>query len=321
MDESCSSIVMTKDPPPLTALRAFVAAARHESLRQAAVGLSVTPSAISHQIRVLEDWVGTPLFVREVRQVRLTSVGRRLFNRLDKGFDAINSALDEASTAAKDTVLRVSALPLFTSVWLIPRLERFEACFGKLAIEIDTTSKLVDLDRGEVDIAIRNVPKPHPQLVARKLLDLRVVPLCAPSVAADLKCPEDLGRATFIHIAAGSRGWKQWLANAGLDQLKPRSNLSFDTIPAALDAAAMGRGVLLGLDPLIWDAPASRDLVIPFRSAVQSAGAYFVVHRRADRSRHAVRAFSDWLVQEMKADSQRLKLVSRRALSTAVRTG
>lgn len=305
---------MTRNQPPLTTLRAFVAAARHESLRQAAVDLGVTPSAISHQIRRLEDWVGTPLFVRSVRQVHLTPVGLRLFKRLDKGFDVIKAALDDANTTAKRTVLRVSALPLFTSVWLIPRLERFEARAGKLAIEIDTSNKLADLGHGDIDVAIRNVPALHAQLVARKLLDLRVVPLCAPSVAANLKCPEDLGRAAFIHIAAGSRGWTQWLATAGLEHIKPRSNLSFDTIPAALEAAAMGRGVLLGLDPLIWDAPAARDLVIPFRSPVQSAGAYFVVYHRADRSRHAVRAFSDWLIEEMKADSRRLKLTSRRAL-------
>lgn len=306
---------MTKQQPPLKTLQAFAAAARQQSFLAAAGELGVTPSAISHQVRILEDWVGAPLFVRSVRQVRLTPLGARLSKRLDKGFETINTALEDANTTAKDSVLRVSALPLFTSVWLIPRLERFEARAGKLAIEIDTSNTLADLDGGTIDVAIRNVRRPQAHLVSRKLLDLRAVPLCAPTVAETIRRAEDLAHATLIHLSAGSRGWKQWLAAVGCEHIKPKSNLTFDTIPAALDAAANGRGVLLGLDPIIWDAPAARGLVIPFQAPVQSADAYFVVHRRADQSRHAVRAFSDWLIEEMRADFRRLKLASRRALA------
>ena len=306
---------MTQHRPPLTTLRAFIVAARHQSFLEAAGELGVTPSAISHQVRILEEWVGASLFARSARQVRLTPLGSSLFKRLDKGFATIEAALDDANTTAKDLVLRVSALPLFTSIWLIPRLARFEARAGTLAIEIDTSSALADMDASGIDVAIRNVPRPQSHLVSRKLLDLRAVPMCTSAVAQIVRRPEDLAQTTLIHLSAGTRGWKRWLAAVGCDHVKPKSNLTFDTIPAALEAAANGRGVMLGLDPIIWDASASRGLVIPFRTNVQSADAYFIVYRRADQARYAVRVFSDWLVEEMRADSRRLKLASRRAMA------
>jgi LysR family transcriptional regulator, glycine cleavage system transcriptional activator len=303
--------------PPLSSLRAFVCAARHESLREAADTLGVTPSAISHQIRTLEEWIGAAVFVRADRQVRLTPLGRNLFRRLAAGFETINGGLQTARTNAQDRVLRVSALPLFTSVWLLPRLERFEARAPGIAIEIDTSNTIADLAGGGVDVAIRNVLKPGAHLVARKLLDLKAVPLCTPEIAAQIRKPEDLARTTLIHLSVGSSGWPQWLAATGCPGLKPRSQLSLDTIPAALEAAARGRGVVLGLDPLIWDAPAAKGLVIPFKAPLQSAGTYFVVQRRADRTRHAVRLFTDWLVDEMKNDARRLRTISREAIKTA----
>jgi LysR family transcriptional regulator, glycine cleavage system transcriptional activator len=299
--------------PPLSSLRAFVCAARHESLREAADTLGVTPSAISHQIRTLEEWIGAAVFVRADRQVRLTPLGRDLYRRLAAGFDTINGGLQKARANAQDRVLRVSALPLFTSVWLLQRLERFEAQAPGIAIEIDTNNTITDLTAGGIDVAIRNVQKPGAQLVARKLLDLKAVPLCTPEIAAQIRKPEDLARATLIHLSVGSNGWPQWLKAAGCPGLKPKSQLSLDTIPAALEAAARGRGVVLGLDPLIWDAPAAKCLAVPFKVPLQSAGTYYVVHRRADRTRHAVRLFTDWLVDEMKQDTRRLRTASRNA--------
>jgi LysR family transcriptional regulator, glycine cleavage system transcriptional activator len=262
---------MKQTMPPLTTLRAFAAAAARESLRDAAADLGVTPSAVSHQIRVLEDWLGALVFERSARQVRLTPLGRELFKHIAAGFDTIYGALDAARNDARDTVLRVSALPLFTSVWLIPRLERFERHSGGISIEIDTNNALADLVGGACDVAIRNVPRPQANLVSRKLLDLRAVPICTPAVAARVKCPADLANVTLIHLSVGSSGWPQWLAAAGCGHIKARS-LVFDTIPAALEAAARGRGVLLGLDPLIWDAPAARGLVVPFQAPLRSAG-------------------------------------------------
>ena len=299
--------------PPLTTLRTFAAAARRESVREGAAALGVTPSAVSHQIRVLENWIGAALFTRSIRQVRLTPLGRDLYLGIEQGFAGIARALAAARVAASNSTLRISALPLFTSVWLIPRLERFQARAPDLAIRIDTSNALADLDAGEIDIAIRNIPDADPRLVCRKLLDLRVVPLCSQALSERVTCADDLAHVTLIDIAAGPNGWTQWLAAAGCGHVTGQSRLSFDTIPAALEAAAMGRGVVLGLDPLVWDASAARDLVVPFGAAPQSGGAYFVVHRRSDHARRAVRLFCDWIAEEMKADSRRLKSLSKRA--------
>lgn len=306
-----------RDRPALTTLHAFVIAARHESIRRAADELGITASAVSHQVRKLEDWIGAAVFLRAPRQIRLTPLGKRLYRRMSGGFDSIEAAIVSARESTVDTVLRVSALPLFTSAWLIPRLERFDALCAQagldISIEIDTSSALVDFATSRVDIGIRNLMRPDAKLVSRKLIDLGAVPLCAPRVARGLTKPEDLQNVTLIHISGRAAGWQGWLKAAGVKPFQPRANLSFDTIPAALDAALAGRGVMLGLDPLIWDIGAVSRLVIPFKVKRISAGSYYVVYRRSDRMRRAVKMFSDWLVDEMRADSRRLAAMSRAA--------
>jgi LysR family glycine cleavage system transcriptional activator len=309
--------VARPDQPALSTLRAFAAAGRHESVRQAADDLGVTSSAVSHQIRLLEDWVGAALFVREARQVRLTPLGRRLSRGLNAGFETIAHAAAKARTDTQEGSLRISALPLFTSIWLIPRLEHFhrvcEKAGTEISIDVDTTNSLADVASGAVDVGIRNVERPAANLISRKLLDLNAVPLCVPSIAQRLSGPGDLAKATLIHISARPEGWRGWLEACGVGHIQARRNLSFDTVPAALDAAAAGRGVILGLDPLVWDSAAAARLVIPFKTRRVSAGAYFVVYRSGDRSRRAVTLFANWLLSEMRADSHRLSVNSRNA--------
>jgi LysR family glycine cleavage system transcriptional activator len=309
--------VARPDQPALSTLRAFAAAGRHESVRQAADELGVTPSAVSHQLRILENWIGAALFVRAPRRIRLTPLGRTLFGKVNAGFETITRAVAAARHGARDTSLRVSALPLFASVWLIPRLERFhricEKAGTEISIDLDTTSALVDFDSDTVDVAIRNVRRPTANLVSRKLLDLSAVPLCAASVAQRLASPDDLAGATLIHISGRRDGWQRWLEACGLGHIQARRNLSVDTVPAALEAAAAGRGVMLGIDPLVWDAPVASRLVIPFKTQRVGAGAFFVVYRSGDRSRRAVKLFADWIEAEMKADRRRLAMNSRNA--------
>jgi LysR family glycine cleavage system transcriptional activator len=299
------------DLPPLATLRAFAAAGRHESFQAAASELGVTPSAISHQIRALESWIGAPLFERETRQVRLNALGRSLAPALDEAFTRIAEAARAARAGAADTRLRISALPLFTNQWLIPRLDRFKALHPGIVLDIDTSQRLADFDRDEVDVAIRNSETVPTGLAARKLLDVRAVPLCTPALAARIRSPEDLARATLIHISARPDGWRTWLAAIGRPEIKGASDLSFDTVPASLEAAAAGHGVVLGIDPLVWDAPVTRDLVIPFVTSAVSAGAYFIVHRRRDRARVLLRSFIDWILDEMARDARRLRAAGR----------
>lgn len=307
---------MTKrDSIPWPALRAFVAAARTGSFRDAARDMGVTPSAVSHQIKALETHLGSALFDRGVRVVQLTPRGRALNRSLARAFESIESALSLAQATPAPTELRIAALPLFVSVWLAPRLHRFEAAFPNLSIAVETDARVVDVAAGEADVAIRNVPAPTPGLHVRKLMDLRATPLCAPTLAATLTTPADLAGATLIGLSVGRAGWSDWLAAAGAPGLKPKRTLTFDTLPAAIEATARGRGVMLGLMPLIWDAPAAQDLVAPFTIPPQDAGAYFVVCRKADRTAPVTAAFMDWLFAEMRPDMRRLMRIERARLN------
>jgi len=305
------------DLPAYSTLRAFVAAARRESVRAAADELDVTPSAVSHQIRILEDWVGQLLFVRTGRQIQLTSLGRTLFRRLDAALCAIAEAAKSARADARDRSLRISALPLITSIWLAPRLQKFEDLCTKegaeVAIEIDTRNALADFETDNVDVAIRNAHRPSANLVSHKLLDVRVVPLCAARVAEKIERPDDLSRVTLIHISARPDTWQKWFAGTGMAPVTPKSNISFDNVLSALEAAAAGRGVVLGPDPLVWDAPVAQKLVIPFRARRVSSGTYFVTYRRRDRSRWAVKRFAEWILGEMQQDKRRLQANFRNA--------
>ena len=294
-----------KTPPSLASLRAFAAAGRLQSLRDAARELRVTASAVSHHVRAVEEWLNTPLFLRSTRQVRLTEAGRQLSDRLNRAFTELNQALEEAKGETGPSVIRVSALPLFTSAYLIPRLARFEARFPGVSIQIETSHRVVDFDSEVVDVAIRNTGRPTPGLMAYKLMDLRTVPLCTPALAVELRAPEDLERATLIHIASRPHGWTEWLKAQGLRGVEGRASVRVDTLPAALDLAAHGRGVALGMTPVVWDAPQMERLIVPFPSVPVSAGAYFLVHRRQDRTHETIQAFVRWLRREVRADAAR----------------
>jgi LysR family glycine cleavage system transcriptional activator len=294
------------------ALEAFRHAVSEGSFQAAARRLGITPSAVSHQVRGLEAALGTVLFNRGVRSVALTAAGAELAASVETSFRALEAALDRHRALAAPARLRISALPLFTSAWLIPRLARFEAAHPGLAIEIETANRLADLVAGEADIAIRNVDRPGPGLAARKLLDLRAVPLCAPALARSIKAPADLAGQLLIHHAARPDGWPRVLAALGVGKLQARRDLRFDTLPAALEAAALGQGVALGLDPLVWDTVAPGSLVVPFAVPAISGGSYILVHRRPPSRAEA--AFAAWITAEMAADRPRLRHLRQGAL-------
>lgn len=293
---------MTKHAlPPLTALRAFHAAGERLSFQEAARQLGVTPSAISHQVRTLEEWLETPLFERMARRIVLTPAGKRFHRTIAASLDGIAAAAAKLRGAERRTTLKISALPLITNVWLIPRLARFEAKHPNITFAVETENRVADFDREDIDIGIRNLRAPTPGLVARKLLDIRLVPLCARKLAATLQQPKDLAQHTLINVSARPDAWERWLKAAGAGGLKAKRELTFDTVPAALEAAARGHGVTLGMSPLVWESPAAAQLVVPFAVEVEADASYYVVHRKADRARPEIRAFVDWITKEMAA--------------------
>ncbi len=305
------------DMPPWSSLVAFRAAAERRSFRDAAVDLRITPSAVSHQIRKLEAWVGGPLFERRVRQVRLTPLGEDLAIGLERGFGEISAALGRARAGNKMTMLRVSALPLFAHGWLVQRLPAFEKRHPRLSLAIDTSATLADLLLGEADVAIRNLQAPTPGVWASKLLDIRATPLCTPELAERITTPEDLCDHTLIGLSVGRRGWSDWFAAVGAAPPDGTRMLLFDSMATAIDASAAGRGVLLALTPLVLDMPGARGLVAPLPTAPQEAGSYFVVCRKEDRDNAIIGDFVDWLIREMHRDLPRLRAVGEAKVAQA----
>ncbi len=304
MHESDSSI--GNGLPPLAMLRAFATAGRLESFRDAARELGVTPSAVSHQVAGLERWVGAPLFERSARRVRLTAIGRALSADLNVAMEMTFASLSRARREAADTVLHVSASPLFTNAWLTARLARFQGAHPDMVLQIETTDEPPSFEGDRPDVAIRAMLEPPSGVVAHKLIDLRATPLCTAALASPLIAPVDLANVTLIEVTSAPVGWPDWLEAQGLAELAIRSTLSFDNLPSALEAAAAGLGVVLATSPLALDTAAAMQLVAPFQSAPVSAGSYFVMHRRSDLPRRSVTQFVDWLLTEMKADARRL---------------
>ncbi|HEV7229056.1 MAG TPA: LysR substrate-binding domain-containing protein [Brevundimonas sp.] len=286
--------------PPLRSLQAFAAAVRHGSFREAARSLGVTPPAISHHVRALEDHVGAPLFIRGVRRVEPTPLGKALGEAVVASLEDMDRALARARCSGAAAMLRVTSLPMFTSTWLLPRLSGFQDRHPTVQIEIESSSRVVDLEVDPFDVAIRHLDQPTPGVTCFKLLDLRATPLCAPKIAARLAAIDDLMDETLIHMGSGRDGWRRWLDAAGRDDLSPRQGLTVDSVPAGLDAALHGRGVVLGLIPLVFDTPQAQGLVAPFARTAPEAGAYFVAHRKGDRGNPTIQAFVSWMRQEMR---------------------
>jgi LysR family glycine cleavage system transcriptional activator len=142
-------------------------------------------------------------------------------------------------------------------------------------------------------------------------MDLKLVPLCSPKLADHIKAPDDLAKATLIHLQPRTEAWAFWFSQNGFTYPKPVRELTVDSLSTGLEAAAQGNGVILGLSPIIWDSPLAQNLVTPFPALTPSGGAYFMVYRRADRSRVIVRAFADWLAETMRRDIRRLAGLAR----------
>lgn len=304
---------MTMARPPLRSLQAFAEAARCGSFRDAARALGVTPSAVSHQVRALEDHVGAALFVRDVRRVTLTPKGSALSSVVLSAFDEIERAIEQARSREAAPSLRVTSLPMFTSTWLLPRLSRFQDDHPDVQIEIESSSRIVDLEVEAFDVGIRHLEQPTPGLSCFKLLDLRATALCAPDIAARLQSIDDLAGETLIHMGPGRDGWRRWLQAAGRPELAARQGLTVDSVPAGLDAALHGRGVVLGLLPLALHAPQASGLVAPFPEVAPEAGAYFIVHKKQDRGNPVVQAFVAWVRKDLR------RLASARSGSTLLR--
>lgn len=294
--------------PPLNSLRAFEAAARHLSFTKAADELHVTPAAISHQIKTLEDYCGAALFRRLTRALVLTETGQAALPALREAFDKLAEAAERLRPAPDTGVLTVSVAPSFCAKWLVPRLDRFHDAHPGFDIRIDATDRLATFDTDGVDIAIRYGDGDYPGLESVCLMGETVIPVCSPDLVAGanaLREPADLARHTLLHVfwrMADDKApsWRMWLKAAGITAVDPERGPRFNVDSLAVQAAIGGQGVALVNSALVADDLAAGRLVRPFADMAdrETAFCYFLVYPEAHGRNPRVQAFRDWALAE-----------------------
>lgn len=290
---------------PLTSLRAFESAARLRSFSKAADELAVTHSAVSHQIKQLEAQLGTALFIRSNRGVRLTGAGETLLPVVGETFDRVAATLDGLIRPARGGALKVTATPSFAAKWLVPRLSRWRALHGDLGIHLVPTLRMLEFAKAEADIGIRCGIPPWPGLQADHLLPVTMTPVCSSALLAGgaaLRQPRDVLRHGLIHadITGHALGeeWRTWLLAAGVCDFGDLAGLSFHDPGLAMQAAIDGLGVAIGYLELARDDLAAGRLVRPFELQVRHGFSYHLVYPAVRRSEPGVKAFRDWILRE-----------------------
>jgi LysR family glycine cleavage system transcriptional activator len=307
---------MRRPLPPLNALRAFDATARHSSFSKAADELHVTPAALSHQIRGLEDLLGLKLFHRRARSIELTETGRLIQPGIRTGFDSLRVAMDLLDRNRRDHVLVVSSTPGLTAKWLVPRLYRFLAGHPDIDTRITASVGYADFTSDGVDLGIRLSSGAHPGLHVEKLSDEWLLPLCSPRLLeADppLRGPADLPRFNLIQIDLPGvvPTWADWMQLAGIEGIDTRRGLRLNVADHALDAASEGAGVVLGYKVVASHDIAQGRLVAPFGPEIPVPGrSYFFVCPKGDEKRPAIKAFRDWVFAEIQETSALLMRVT-----------
>ena len=293
--------------PSLRALHAFEAAARHHSFAAAANELGVTPTAISHQIRQLEEACGVKLFQRRPRPLLLTSAGARLYPALRTGFDALATAMALLAEEDTQTPLRVTSSNAFASKWLVPRLPKWREENPTVALEIIGTDLVLDVRAGATDVAIRHTRKPPLDLMAHEVFRDTFVPVCSPLLLEQhgpIERAADLLRFPLIHYDwinndPEAPTWRQWLAVArsidpDFNTLEKAWDLSFSEELHAIDAVIGGQGVAICSDVVVSNELRSGQLVKAHPLALPGCGFYLVSMPHSPRA-PVIEAFSTWM--------------------------
>ena len=299
---------MSRKLPPLNALKAFEAAARHLSFAKAAEELNVTPAAISHQIKSLEATLGVVLFRRMTRSLLLTERGQAALPILREGFDKLAEGAEQLRRPDGGGPLTVSVVPSFGAKWLVPRLERFRAAHPDIEIRIDATDTIANFARDGVDVGLRYGTGNYPGLRVDRLMTERTMPVCSPKLlegAHPLCRPEDLAHHTLLHVEwqtldESVPNWRMWLLAAGVEGVDPERGPRFSMETMVVQAAIEGHGVALIGDVLVQDDIDAGRLVRPFDVSLSEpqAFAYYVVSPEATAEQPKVADFRRWVIEE-----------------------
>jgi len=300
--------------PPLNALRAFEAAARHLNFSRAADELAVTPGAVSQQIQNLEDYVGAALFKRTPKGLLLTDAAQTALPALREAFDRLAEAASLLTAAVDGRRLTVSVAPSFAAKWLVPRLGLFEAAHPQVDVWLSADMEVVDFALGEIDLAIRYGAGRYPGLEVVKLMSETVIPVAGPDYleANPVRAPADLAHHVLLHDGSPDADdscpdWSMWLAARQIKGVDGTRGPRFNQSSLVIEAAAAGRGVALAKRALAQADLDSGRLVAPLQDATAVDFAYFVVHPKAKGRLPQVKAFVSWITAQAAAHEEMLR--------------
>jgi LysR family glycine cleavage system transcriptional activator len=298
---------MTRTLPSLNALRAFEAAARHLSIAGAADELHVTSAAISHQIRHLEDHLGMPVFQRNGRNLILTDAGQAGLPSIKEGFALLTAAMDAIDSLGETGSLAISVAPSFATKWLLPRLHRFEALHPEIDVKVNASMQLCDFAKDGIDVAIRYGAGTYSDLMAEKLIQESLIPVCSPDWLASgppLRRPDDLKNHTLLHDDSPDNdpscpNWEMWLRAAGVHDIDASRGPRFNQSSLVLEAAMLGRGIALAKSTLAAADIAGGRLIRPLPGHSPVGFAYYLVAPKSKLNLPKVSFFRDWLWEEI----------------------
>ncbi len=293
---------MSRRLPPLNAIKMFEAAARNESFVAAADELSVTASAVSHQIKILEEYLGVILFRRNKRKVQLTPQGEQYLVSIRYALDEIDVATQRLRSNPETDVVTISVAPNFLTRWLMPRMQRFQKKFPEIELQISASTGLIDFNRSNIDMAVYFGDGGWHDIDVHFLRDVLLVPVCSPALITEgkpLAKPEDLRKHTLIHVSRRLDEWQQWLQLSGVEWAGFGHGLRLSSSQLATAAAQEGLGVALADSTLSSREIAEGKLIMPFDAMLDTQKSFYLVHQKNRLLTHGMRVFKEWVIEEM----------------------
>jgi len=291
---------MTDHLPPLAAIRVFEAAARHLSFTKAADELGMTQAAVSYQVKLLEERVGGPLFLRRPREVVLTEAGQQLAPRLRDAFDILRDAFADLADQSEGT-LTINTMHTFAANWLAPRLGSFNLAHPNIAVRLETTTRVVDFAREEVDVVVRAGKGGWPGLVSTKLFDVHFTPMISPELAAKvggINEPKDVLKVPLLDPR--DEWWIIWFKahDLPLEALETQTSPTFNMMTLDAEAAMAGMGITLLMPEYFQRELEQGRLIMPFERLIDQDSGYWLAYPESRRNVPKIRFFRDWIVAE-----------------------
>ncbi|HBM49599.1 MAG TPA: transcriptional regulator [Marinobacter sp.] len=288
--------------PPLNALKMFEASARNLSFSGASEELFVTPSAVSHQVKTLENFLGVELFHRSNRKVTLTPQGEQYLASVKHAFDEIEMATQRLSVTQGASVVQISVAPNFLIRWLMPRMSRFRALFPDVELQINASMGLLDFNRTSTDMAVYYGNGEWDDIEVEFLRKVMLVPVCGPGLlqtGPPLEKPSDLANHTLIYVSKRTWEWDNWLKKAGVEFITPKGSMQLSSSQLTTAAAQENLGVALTDQTLISREIESGKLVVPFDIPLDTKKAFYLVYRKHRPLTKGMEAFRNWLMDEL----------------------